>query len=166
VSLQSGQSIGPYSVTEELLATEFDEFNAAISPDGNWFAYQSNASGREEVCVRPFPDASAGQILISTNGGTRPAWAPDGRELFYVNDNQLFAVPVETDPAFSRGTPTLLIDGGFILDAADQGRKYDVHPSNDRFLMVKPQRAASDKSAALNVVLNWFEELEERVPAN
>ena len=90
------------SVAEELLATEFRERNAAISPDGNWFAYKSDASGAWEVYVRPFPDADAGRFLISTNGGTRPVWAPDGSELFYVINNQLFAVPVETDPTFSR----------------------------------------------------------------
>ena len=154
-------------VAEELLVTEFRERNAAISPDGNWFAYQSDASGRWEVYVRPFPDADAGRVLISTNGGTRPAWAPDGSELFYVNTNQLFAVPVETDPTFSRGTPTLLIDGDYRLDLVASGRMYDVHPNGDRFLMVKSLGAASGPSAAsLNVVLNWFEELKARVPVN
>ena len=152
------------SGAEELLATEFNERNAAISPDGHWFAYQSNASGRIEVYVRPFPDADANLVLVSTNGGTRPAWAPDGRELFYVNNNQLFAVPVETEPTFSRGTPTLFINGDYLLESSS-GRTYDVHPSDGRVLMVKPLRAETGRSAAtLNVVLNWFEELKERVP--
>ena len=47
------------SVSEGLLVTEFNERNAAISPDERWFAYESDASGAFEVYVRPFPDADA-----------------------------------------------------------------------------------------------------------
>ena len=50
---------------EPLLATEFDERNAEISPDGRWLAYQSNASGQHEIYVRPFPKIEDGQWLIS-----------------------------------------------------------------------------------------------------
>jgi eukaryotic-like serine/threonine-protein kinase len=46
-----------------------------ISPDGRWLAYQSKESGRDEIYVRPFPNVDAGRVLISTGGGTRPAWA-------------------------------------------------------------------------------------------
>ena len=100
-------------VTEDLLATGFDERGAALSPNGRWLAYQSDASGQMEVYVRPFPDADAGLHPISTNGGTNPRWAPGGRELFYVEDGRLLAVPVQTNGAFSRGTATVVIDGGY-----------------------------------------------------
>ena len=70
------------AVSEDLLVTEFQERNAAFSPDGRWFAYQSNASSVEGVYVRPFPDAETALHQISTNGGTRPLWAPDESELF------------------------------------------------------------------------------------
>ena len=72
-------------VSEDLLVTEFTDGNAALSPNGNWVAYQSNASGVNEVYVRPFPDADSALHPISTNGGTSPVWAPDGRGLFYVD---------------------------------------------------------------------------------
>ena len=71
-------------VSEDLLVTEFNERGAAVSPNGRWFAYQSDTSGEMEVYVRPFPDADSERHPISTNGGTSPLWAPDGSELFYV----------------------------------------------------------------------------------
>ena len=57
------------SATEAVLTTEFDERNATLSPDGRWVAVESNASGRREVFVRPFPEAETGQWQISTAGG-------------------------------------------------------------------------------------------------
>ena len=46
-------------VSEDLLVTEFNERGVAVSPDGRWFAYQSDTSGEMEVYVRPFPDADS-----------------------------------------------------------------------------------------------------------
>jgi DNA-binding NtrC family response regulator len=45
-------------------------------------AYESDSSGKFEIYVKPFPNVSAGQWLVSTAGGTRPLWAPNGQELF------------------------------------------------------------------------------------
>jgi serine/threonine-protein kinase len=155
-------------VTEDLLSTESEEHNAAISPNGRWFAYQSDLSGEDEVYVRSFPDAeAAGQIQISTSGGQKPVWGPDGDELFYVNDNRLWSVDISMEPSYSRGTPTMVIDDGYALEA-HFGRNYDVDPdTGDRFLMVKPfggERGVA--SSSINVVQNWFEELTRLVPTN
>jgi eukaryotic-like serine/threonine-protein kinase len=40
--------------------------------------------GREEIYVVPFLHGS-GKWLISANGGTRPRWRRDGKELFYLS---------------------------------------------------------------------------------
>jgi Tol biopolymer transport system component len=147
-----------------LLATEHDELNAAISPDGKWMAYQSNLSGREEVYVRPFPDVDTGQWTVSNAGGTEPAWSPDGREIFYLSaEGRLMSVPVDTSGGFSPGVPVALFDatpyffGGL-------GRNYDVAPDGTRFVMVKnPTSAGGDALSGIVVVLNWAEELRARV---
>ena len=55
---------------------------AAISPDGKWVAYESAESGRSEIYVRPFPSGAA-KWQVSTEGGIRPKWSPNGRELFF-----------------------------------------------------------------------------------
>ena len=41
------------------LATEANELWGQFSPDGRWVAYQSNATGRYEIYVRPFPRLAA-----------------------------------------------------------------------------------------------------------
>ena len=43
------------------------------------------------------------------------------------------------------------------------GTAYDVSPDGQRFLMVKATEQAS-AATQINVVLNWFEELKQKVP--
>ena len=73
----------------------FDEINADISPDGQWIAYESNESGRQEVYVRPFPAVQGGRWQISAGGGSRPVWSPAGGELMFLTaDERLASVAV------------------------------------------------------------------------
>ena len=66
------------------------------------------------------------------------------------------AVAVATTPSLQLGAPQPL----FELPE----REYDVHPSGERFLIVRTERQATP--GHINVVLNWFEELERLVPTN
>jgi hypothetical protein len=102
---------------------------------------------------------------VSTGGGTRPAWAINGRELFYLDStNALTAVPVQTSGAtLVFGNSAKLFDA--TVDRPYSPRDYDVAPGG-RFLMVRRQTSADQKSAAMVVVLNWFEELKRLLPAN
>jgi hypothetical protein len=42
---------------------------------------------------------------------------------------------------------------------------YDVAPDGQCFLMLKPSESAEAAPTQINVVLNWFEELQQKVPA-
>ncbi len=112
--------------------------------------------------MRPFP-GPGGKWQISTDGGVGPVWARNGRELFYASspNGQLMAVDITTQPTFQAGTPRVVLEGGFQLVSGTQGRDYDVSPDGQRFLMVQGDEA---NLTQLNVVLNWFEELKQRVP--
>ena len=122
--------------TEVLLRTEFTERNPEISPDGNWLAYQSTASGQYEVYVRPFPDVDSGPWQVSTEGGLKPLWAPDGRELFYLAPGErMMAATVQTDATFTAGNPEVLFEGNYYFGLG--GRNYDIAPDDQRFLMIK-----------------------------
>ncbi len=66
------------------LSSDAVETHPSFSPDGQWLAYRSNATGRAEIYVRPYP--SPGPALqISGNGGSEPAWSPDGRRLYFTS---------------------------------------------------------------------------------
>src|SRR5205085_1690891 len=68
------------------LLAEFDSRSGRFSPDGRWIAYQSNESGKDEICVRPFPAPAGGggKWLVSQGDGVAPGWRRDGKELFYL----------------------------------------------------------------------------------
>ena len=151
----------PSGQTEPLLQTPFTEDNGELSPDGRWLAYQSNASGRFEISVRPFPNVDAGHWTISTGGGTRPLWARSGTELFYLDGaGAMTRVAVQTAPTFSAGTPTKVFDTRYVT--VGPGRSYDVSPDGQRFLMIKP---GTQQAPSVVVVLNWLEELKTKLPS-
>jgi Tol biopolymer transport system component/tRNA A-37 threonylcarbamoyl transferase component Bud32 len=148
--------------TSVLLQGPFNVSVPKISPDGHWLAYSSDESGRWEIYVRPFP-GSGGKWQISTDGGAAPLWAPNGKELFYVNGNQMMAVDVRTGPAFNAGTPKMLFEGSYDQRGGGNGPNFDISPDGQRFLMIKTAGQPS-ASGQINVVLNWFEELKAKVP--
>ena len=112
--------------------------------------------------MSPFPNVDDGRQLISTDGGTRPLWGPDGQELFYVTGRRLMVVPVGTTAArLEVGSPTPLFEGPYA--STEGGRTYDVSADGQRFLMIKPLGAV-DEPAQIHVAVNWTQELLERVP--
>ena len=156
---------GDDPAVETLLMTEFDEQAPAVSPDGKWVAYRSNESGRFEVYVRPFPDMESGRWQVSTGGGGDPVWSQSGGELFYQAGTSLMAVSIQAEPGFAtRGTPEVLFDRSAFFTPNRITANYDVAPDG-RFLMIRAEGQASD-SRRINVVLNWFQELTERVPVD
>ena len=104
-----------------LLAAPFDELNAEVSPNGQWLAYESNESGRNEIYVRPFPNVDADRQQVSTNGGTQPLWARNGQELFYESMGTLMRVPVKTGSTFERGTPEKVFDAPYLVRPPGRG---------------------------------------------
>ena len=145
-----------------LLASPFSEDLPALSPDGRWLAYASNESGELEVYVRPFPNVNDQNWQVSTDGGTAPVWARDGRELFYLRGHEMVAVPVETEPSFRSGKLETLFRKQHL--GFGWGHPYDVGPDG-RFLMVTPVSEEQLETREIVLVLNWFEELERLVPS-
>ena len=149
---------------EMLLDTPFHEHTGMLSPDDRWLAYVSNESGREEIYVRRFP-GPGGRVQISTEGGTEPLWSRDGRELFYRNGDRMMAVAISTEAQLAPGKPTLLFEGTYEMGTSlggNPGTNYDV-TTDGRFVMIRRDESAGPTQ--INVVQNWFEELERLVPA-
>jgi serine/threonine-protein kinase len=133
-------------------------------------AYESDQSGQLEVYVRPFPGVGDGQWQVSTGGGSRPLWARDGRELFYVGpDGALMGVPVDARATMWRaGTPLRIVEGRYFTGSgALLSRSYDISPDGRRFVMIKPGGGdGAIAPAQIVIVKNWFEELKRLVPSN
>jgi serine/threonine-protein kinase len=152
-----------------LLREKHEERNPQISPNGRWMAYTSDESGRSEIYVRAFPEVDkGGRWQVSSSGGEHPLWSRNGRELFYRNGDTVMGVSVKTDPAFSLETPQVLFKGTYRF-VQDEDFSWDISPDGRRFLMIKEltdnaQTPAGASPRRINIVLNWFEELKQRVP--
>jgi Tol biopolymer transport system component len=130
------------------------EIEGQFSPDGRFFLFGSNHSGRFDVYVEPWPQTGE-RWSVSTEGGTDARWSPDGREIFYLApDRRLMAVPVRTTPAFSAGRPVVLFQTR-VAGPLGLGHRFPfaIAKDGERFLMY-----VSDPHGpppALSVVANW-----------
>ena len=130
-----------------------------FSSDGRHVVYRSDESGRSEIYVVSFPDGS-GKTQISRNGGGQPRWSRDGKEIFYVENLTLVAVPVTTDPVFSAGNAKPLFSDPGLSFGTTGFCTYDVTSDGQRIVMV--ERLQSDAPTFIRVVRNWYEEFRDR----
>ena len=145
---------------EPLVVTLANERSAVFSPDGRWIAYVSDESGRDEVYVIPAPPATGTSFPVSTAGGREPIWSGDGTELFYRRGDQMISVPLAGGEEFEPGEEEVLFTGNFAVETGGRNQMYGVTPDGQQFIMIAPETEAT----RVNVVLNWFEELKQRVP--
>ncbi len=103
-------------------------------------------------------------MQVSTEGGTEPRWARNGRELFFRSGNKMMVVEISTEPSLKATAPQLLFEGSYMPSGTRPGfPEYDVTADGQRFVMVQPMEPESAPTQ-INVVLNWFEELKRLVP--
>jgi serine/threonine protein kinase/Tol biopolymer transport system component len=146
------------------LKSRFDEREPMFSPDGRWIAYQSNASGRNEVYVRPYP-GPGGQWQISTGGGVYPAWSRTANELFFGTPTQQIMVSAyDIDGhAFRAEKPRLWSDARY--KTRGTFRPFDLHPDGKRFALAPAAATPGDAGQDhVTVIFNVFDELRRIAP--
>jgi serine/threonine-protein kinase len=149
-----------------LLGTSFVEQNAEVSSGGQWLAYQSNESGRDEVYVQPYPNVEAGRWQVSTSGGRTPLWSRNGQELFYGTlEGAIMSVRVQPGATWQHGPAVQVVRPGY-FHAGEVYRTFDVSPDGQRFLMIRQNANAGDVTRSMIVVQNWHEELKRLAPAD
>jgi serine/threonine-protein kinase len=156
-------SLAPGAVAEPrvIVTATSDVFGAAISPNARWLAYVTTEGGRPQVFVQSF-DSGGGRVQVSTNGGTEPHWSPDGRALYYEQNDELLAVPIEPGAAFVPGRPKPLFNG-VIYISIDSAETYHVAPAGDRFIMMRPAVGTQPTAQEVRTILNWFVDLTRAV---
>ena len=125
------------------------------------FGYSIEFGGRDafidEIYVAPYPGPGP-KSTVSRGGGVLPHWSADGRELFYVNGDEMMVAEVETSGAFSASVPRVLFPFPQLLKI--RGFPYSVDENGERFLMLKSNEAGGERPMELDVVVNWLEEIE------
>jgi serine/threonine-protein kinase len=143
------------------LDSRFGERFPAFSPDGRWFAYTSDQSGRWEVYVRPYP-GPGGRIQVSIEGGSEPLWSGDGRELFYRTSDQMMVVSVDDTDGLDFSRPRMVFTDPYLRPSQISAdvHSYDVSPDGSRFLMIQ-RDSEGLLDADLHVVIGWLDTLDE-----
>ena len=140
---------------------------AVFSPDGRWVAYASTVEGRTTtIFVQPFPATGAKYQVPMSGAGNQhqPLWSRDGKELFYnPRPGGFEVVSVTTSPTFVFGNP-VAIRRPFPAAGPTLPRAYDITPDG-RFVAAVAAGPDATLTPRIEMVLNWFEELKQRVPA-
>ncbi len=146
------------STPEAFLATPFNESGPHLSPDGKWLLYASNESGEGEVYVRPFLRPGA-KVKLSAGRGGAPRWSPDGKEVFYREDQKMFVVSLSVQgDSLQAANPRLL----FEVPAIMYNGPLSVAADASRFLFIRPSGELGTQLQSPTVVVNWFEELKSK----
>lgn len=135
--------------------------NGDFSPNGRWFTYEElDQTQTPQVFVREL-SGSDGRRQVSDGSGDQPRWTRGGREIVYRKGDDMLAVSFEPETG-AVGKPVLLFrcaDAGRLLGNRSVG--YDVTPDGSRFVLVVPEERPGAQPVV--VVLNWLEELKQRV---
>ena len=150
----------PLSMEEKpfpVVSTEANEGSATLSPDGQWLAYASDVSGRNEIYVQRFPGGGS-KRQVSTIGGDSPRWRQDGRELFfYAADGKLMSAPVRNGESLETGAAVSLFE--FRAGTVPGFPPYAPTADGQWFLINAV--VESEPNAPLTVVVNWTTEVKK-----
>ena len=147
VSLETGGS------AEAILSGPFPEYDARISPNGQWLAYVSEEAGRPEVSVRSMSGPPR-RLVVSSDGGSQPVWRRDGHELLYVDlEGRLRGRSVQRQPT---GELTLGVANALsvpLIGSGHWGTQYDVSPDGQRVYFI--DRTPAPRPSDIRVAIGW-----------
>lgn len=132
-----------------LIRSPFNNVDGTVSPDGAWFAYSANDTGRFEIYVTTYPPSST-KLIVTSHGGSDPFWSPDGTQLFYVQPSTAALMALDVTPGNPPrfGAARRIHPGPLFYPAA---RSYAWDPKTERFLLAPSFNPSGD----ITIVLNW-----------
>ena len=134
--------------TEYLSHQRWDFDDLAISPDGNWAAYQSDEHGEEAVFLRSFPEPGP-RVRVSRGPGQFPRWSPDGVFIYYwLSENEPLDSLVAAQIQFN-STPEI-VQRSIVLVGDYEPEHWDLHPTDRRRAVVTRRLNAPQNARASN----------------
>ena len=136
-----------------ILSEPFLEYDARISPDGQWLVYVSEETGRPVVSVRAMSGPPS-RLVVSSDGGSQPVWRRDGREILYVDlDGRLRGRSVQHQQSgeLTLGVANLLKVP--LIGSGHWGTQYDV--SRDGQIVYFIDRTPAPRPSDIGVVIGW-----------
>ena len=115
----------------------------------------------DQVYIRPV-DVPGSKVQVSSEGGSQPIWRTQN-EIYFRYEDQMLMARIRVEPELTVERPEVLFEGPYLDSGVGPFAGYDVTPDGERFLMMK--KATADE-APITIVLNWFEDLKQRVPAD
>ena len=143
-----------------LLRSKGNAFAPICSPDGRSFAYASDESGRLDVFVASFPEATR-RVQISVDGGSEPVWSPDGRRLYFRNASSVLSMEMDGVGPKPDSRPHVVAEGPFQPGSTTGLPNYDV-AADGRVLLIS-QSAATAHPDRLSVTVRWFADIRHRL---
>ena len=143
-----------------LLSSPGDQQFAQFSPDGRWVAYSSSETGRPEIYVVPFP-ATGSKWQISTNGGTRPRWRRDGKEIVFEVEGSGKVMSAQVNgrgPNFEVGEVRPLFETTN-LPPNNAGSQWSLTSDGQRLLAITTGETGA---LPLTVIQNWTGDLKRK----
>ena len=141
-----------------LVDLDTDDDYARFSPSGRWFAYESFETDNNEIYITAFPEAGS-KIRVSINGGQKPEWSKDESTIFFLGaqQNNVHSAPFDPEQGIVGPVST-------VLDSPLGSWQWSVDDARNRWVVVEPDMGAGDGGMRFEFVVNWFKDLNERVP--
>jgi Tol biopolymer transport system component len=168
VRLDSGKA-----TREQLTRNQHTEWCPTSSPDGSWLADTAGGSGRPEVYLQAYSGARRRE-QVSIDGGRSPRWNPDGRELFFLTPigadgkRRMMSVDIPSAPTQHAARPRPLfeyVDSDELSFVCFPSPCYDVSRDGQRFFVTRTTPPPAPPPVThINLVQNWVEELNAKVP--
>jgi hypothetical protein len=170
----SNRMVAPFGGVE----TTSQLVDATFSPDGRWVLYSmfdasaspSRGGNRRRAFVQPFPPTGAKYLVPVLDGAGHPLWrGRDSRLIFNTGPDESTAVTIRTTPSVTFSPPAPFSRRGRIEPGpATFRRNTDMLPDG-RIIGVARADDTGDQTAVrpdrgFMVVVNWFTELNRRVP--
>ena len=136
-----------------VLESSSNETWPALSPDGQWLVYSSDL----DLYVKHYSGEGAVQRM-TTDGGYKARWSNNGDKIFYENQGAIWSISMAVEgDAIKPGMPTLVVD----FPPSHVVFRWDISSDEKRFLVY----VEDVNRNSVNIIFNWFTELNRLVPA-